>query len=453
MTLTQLGRYQIIEELGRGAMGVVYKALDPLIERTVALKTISCQGLSRDEVETFERRFFFEAKSAGRLNHPNIVTIHDVGRDGDLAYIAMEFLEGRSLRELLDSGVVLPGERIADIAIQVATGLAFAHGNDVVHRDIKPANVMVLDNGTVKIADFGVALLPTGSMTHAGTAFGSPKYMSPEQVRGQKVDGRSDIFSLGAVVYEMITGLPPFRGEELGAILHQVLETAPPPPSSRRRKLHPLFDTIVARAMAKDPAQRYQSAEEMAAELRRCLEREGDRPAASAAPPNTAARAESAGRRRHRLLAAGAAATALVALGIVGVRSMGPGRAASTIAPAENAIAAVGKAKRAKPIVAAASPAPTTLKARPVREHLAASTLGRLEVDVSPWGEVYVDGRRRGATPPALKIALAPGRHVVEIRRVGSPTRREVITLRAHETARIEHRFPTLVTDSPLYSP
>lgn len=268
MPFTHLGRYEITGTLGRGAMGIVYRAHDPLIERTVAIKTVGCAGLTPAESEEFEKRFFREAKSAGRLNHPNIVTIHDIGRSDDLAFIAMEFLSGRSLREILDSGVVLPPARIAEIAAEIAEGLAFAHANDVVHRDIKPANIMVLDNGTVKIADFGVALLPGGSATLAGTAFGSPKYMSPEQIAGQQADGRSDIFSLGTVLYEMLTGRPPFSGDNLNAILYQVLNSAPPPPSSHNAGLPAGFDRIVARALEKDPEKRYQDAAQMAADLR-----------------------------------------------------------------------------------------------------------------------------------------------------------------------------------------
>src|SRR6185369_13692336 len=160
MSLEQLGRFKITGILGRGAMGTVYRAHDPLLDRTVAIKTVGYTGLSREEAEAFEERFYCEAKSAGRLNHPNIVTIHDVGRSDDLAYIAMEFLNGRTLREILDSGVVLPVERSAEIAAQIADGLAFAHANEVVHRDIKPAHIIVFDNGTAKIADFRVASMP-----------------------------------------------------------------------------------------------------------------------------------------------------------------------------------------------------------------------------------------------------------------------------------------------------
>ena len=268
MSLTQLGRYQILETLGRGAMGIVYKAHDPLIERTVAIKTVGYAGLTPAEADEFKKRFFVEAKSAGRLNHPNIVTIHDVGYDDDVAYIAMEFIAGRSLREVIDSGVVLPPQRIAEIVGAVANALAFAHEQGIVHRDIKPANIMVLDNGHIKITDFGIALLPNGSLTMAGTALGSPKYMSPEQVLGKRADGRSDIFALGAVLYELLTGKAPFVGADLNAILYQVLNGAPPLPSTCNPSLPGGFDRIVARALAKEADKRYQNAAEMAADLR-----------------------------------------------------------------------------------------------------------------------------------------------------------------------------------------
>ena len=266
MSLGLLGRYEILQELGRGAMGVVYKARDPLIDRVVAVKSVDLDA-SLQDAEAFERRFYREAKSAGRLNHVNIVTIHDVGHSGDSAYIAMEFLEGRSLKEIIDSGVVLPQEQIADIAAQVAEGLACAHENGVIHRDIKPANIMLLDSGTVKITDFGIALLPRGSRTISGV-FGSPKYISPEQVVGKDADGRSDVFALGAVLYELLTGSPAFTASDLDAVLCQVINDLPAPPSTRNRNIGVGFDRIVAKAMAKQPDDRYGSAEEMAWELR-----------------------------------------------------------------------------------------------------------------------------------------------------------------------------------------
>ena len=267
MSLDSLGRYEILEELGRGAMGVVYKARDPLIDRTVAIKTVDLDS-SPDRTEaSFERRFYREAKSAGQLNHLNIVTIHDVGRSGGSAYIAMEFLEGKSLREIIDSGVVLPPEKIAEIVAQAAEGLACAHKNHVIHRDIKPANIMLLDSGTVKITDFGIALLSKGSLT-LGSVFGSPKYISPEQVVGHQADARSDIFSLGAVLYELLTGSPAFTASDLDAVLCQVINEIPAAPSTRNRNIAPGFDRITARAMAKHPDDRYPSAQEMADDLR-----------------------------------------------------------------------------------------------------------------------------------------------------------------------------------------
>src|SRR5438552_1895688 len=259
MLLEQLGRYEILGELGHGAMGIVYKARDPLLDRIVALKTVDLD-VSGEDSEIFERRFYREARSAGRLNHFNIVTIHDVGKSDSVAYIAMEFLRGQSLREILDSGVVLPPEKIVDILAQTADGLAFAHENGVVHRDVKPANIMVLENGRVKITDFGIALLPMGSRTSAGSVFGSPKYMSPEQIVGREVDGRADVFSLGAVLYETLTGFAPFFGGDLDAVLCQVVNEMPAPPSSRDKNIAPVFDYLVAKAMAKDPDDRYPSA-------------------------------------------------------------------------------------------------------------------------------------------------------------------------------------------------
>lgn len=271
MTPERLGRYEITGTLGRGAMGVVYAARDPLIERTVAIKTIACAGLSGKETSEFEQRFFREAKSAGRLNHPNIVTVYDVGRDGELAWFAMELLSGTSLRDLLDAGEPLSHGRIVGIVAAVADALAFAHARGIVHRDVKPANIMMLESGVVKLADFGIAQLPGSGLTTADTVLGSPKYMSPEQIAGQKADGRSDIFSLGVVLYELLTGQSPFAGDSLHATMYQVVNKEVPAPSTCRTGLPAAFDAIVARAMAKDPAARYQDAAAMSTDLRRAL--------------------------------------------------------------------------------------------------------------------------------------------------------------------------------------
>jgi serine/threonine-protein kinase len=268
MVIEKLGRYIIVEELGQGAMGVVYKAVDPLIDRTVAIKTINLD-LSRDELESFEKRFQREVQSAGKLNHPNIVTVYDVGRTEGVAYMAMEFLEGKELREILDSGVVLPVEKVVHIAAQICDGLAFAHEHGIIHRDIKPANVMVMKNGMVKITDFGIAQVSSASRTMAGMVMGSPKYMSPEQVVGQTVDGRSDIFSLGVVLYEMLTGKTPFVGDNISAIMYQILNEEPIPPKAFNQNIPDSLNYVTLRALAKHPDARYQTAKELGRDLRK----------------------------------------------------------------------------------------------------------------------------------------------------------------------------------------
>lgn len=230
--ISHLGRYEIIGEIGQGAMGVVYKATDPLIDRIVAIKTITL-SLALDEREEYEARFYQEAKAAGRLSHPNIVTIYDVGRSGDVAYIAMEFLQGRELRDILNDKQLLPVDQVIDIVTQVAMGLDYAHEHGIVHRDIKPSNIMVSRDAHVKITDFGIARMASaGVRTQTGMVLGSPKYMSPEQVMGKQTDQRSDIFSLGVMLYEMLTGQPPFMGENVNAIMYQTLNAIPQQPSS-----------------------------------------------------------------------------------------------------------------------------------------------------------------------------------------------------------------------------
>jgi serine/threonine-protein kinase len=270
--ISNLGRYEIISELGQGAMGVVYKATDPLIDRIVAIKTINL-GLALDEKDEYEGRFYQEAKAAGRLSHPNIVTIFDLGKSEDVAYITMEFLQGKELREILDDAEEMPVGRILDIVSQVALGLAYAHEHGIVHRDVKPSNIMVSSDGHVKITDFGIARMESASVrTQTGMVLGSPKYMSPEQVLGKLIDQRSDIFSLGVVLYEILAGRPPFSGENVNAIMYQILNNIPPPPGSVNSNVPDMLNFIVAKALAKGPDDRYQNANELAHDLRSCRE-------------------------------------------------------------------------------------------------------------------------------------------------------------------------------------
>jgi eukaryotic-like serine/threonine-protein kinase len=266
----QLGRYNLVSELGRGAMGVVYKAEDPLLNRTVAIKTILLMDDPAARAE-YEARFFQEAKAAGGLNHPNLITIHDVGREGDVAYMAMELLEGTELRELMGrSRQPLPFA--LEVVAQVADGLAHAHEHGVVHRDIKPANIMITRDQRAKIMDFGIARVRVSDIrTTTGAILGSPRYLSPEQASGQPTDLRSDIFSLGVVLHELAAGEPPFTATTVAQLLQHIASAAPRPPSATNPAVPAVLDLIVARALEKRPDDRYQSAAEMARDVRACL--------------------------------------------------------------------------------------------------------------------------------------------------------------------------------------
>lgn len=270
MEENKLGRFEILAEIGRGAMGIVYKAKDPMLERVVAIKTIN-MGSDVDGAEMYEKRFYQEARAAGGLNHPNIVTVYDIGKTESACYMAMEYIEGAELRTLLLPGKPLPVPRALSIAAQMAEGLAYAHERGVVHRDIKPANIMVPESGAVKITDFGIARMRSSNVqTQTGMMMGSPKYMSPEQVIGKRADHRSDIFSLGAILYEMLTGAAPFTGESVNAVMYQIVNFVPPAPSAINPAAPAALDAVVGRMLAKALEDRFQSAAEIARGLREC---------------------------------------------------------------------------------------------------------------------------------------------------------------------------------------
>lgn len=260
-----VGRYEIISELGRGAMGVVYKAKDPTIGRTVALKTMRLDVHGLDTAEMM-RRFQNEARAAGVLSHPNIVTIYDAGERDGVFYIAMEFIEGTTLHELLAQQRILPTEDVIRYSRQVCKGLDYAHSNGIVHRDVKPANIMITADGTVKIMDFGIAKAG-GSMTSTGQVLGTPNYMSPEQVKGRPLDGRSDLFSFGVILYEMLTGEKPFTGQNVTTIIYKIVNENPIAPRDLDVTVHPGLSAIVTRALAKSPEDRYQSGAELIHDL------------------------------------------------------------------------------------------------------------------------------------------------------------------------------------------
>ena len=530
MVIEKLGRYEVVSELGQGAMGVVYKSIDPLIDRTVAIKTINL-NLSKEELADFEARFYREAQSAGRLNHPNIVTIHDVGKTDSVAFMAMEFLEGQELRSLLASGRPMEVERAADMAAQVAEGLAYAHEHGVVHRDIKPANIMIVRNGLVKITDFGIALMPSASRTLAGMVLGSPKYMSPEQVLGQTIDGRSDIFSLGVVLYEMLTGQSPFSGDNLNTIMYRILNETPVPPSLVNENVPEAFDAIIAKALSKRPEDRYQTAKALAHDLRDFLslgQPAGEAPARAAEAPRATAGFDAALVDDHATPIFRSDATAVLSrvaaqplrpvptnlpvtvkplkkrfssawmwagvpavIAFVGFATFRFMHEAEPVTPLNRSVgvAAIPPAAPAverpavifpdlqdkqlatTPTVPAAPvtaaplagdliPTPAQLAEDPERAapgaekkiaklqttadeapRKAKRSTAQLALSIQPWGEIYVNGKRQGVTPPLRELKLPPGRHTIEVRNNAFAPYTETIVVEADTVNRIRHRF------------
>jgi serine/threonine-protein kinase len=450
----RIGRYEIEAEIGRGSMGVVYRARDPRIGRIVALKCIAFSfPLPAGEEEEFLRRFYHEAQIAGRLSHPNIVTIHDVGtREAEgSAFIAMEHVTGTNLQELLAGGGRLPIPQIADLARQAADALDYAHGTDVVHRDVKPGNLVISPAGQLKILDFGIARLASGDITHPGRVMGTPNYMAPEQVTGGKVDGRADQFALAVTLYHLLTGERPFTGESVTAISYQVVNIAPPPPSRLNPSLPPVLDQVLARAMSKNPADRYPSCREFAADLATALV--DWKEAASRATENTlvsrAGRSGSwaalagagSGVRRVRAWLTGPGAAlgwgvALLVLGLLAVSPYlidglsGAGRAATSPIPRRRAfLAAPLTAITAAPVPAPPAPVvpPSETPRLPARGNatLVLELQHRIDdgaISVRVDGTEAVRENLRGAggkTRWTREIAVQPGRHRVEARVTG----------------------------------
>ncbi|MDP2828115.1 MAG: serine/threonine-protein kinase [Sulfuricellaceae bacterium] len=444
----KVGRYEVISEIGQGAMGVVYRAVDPLIEREVAIKTINLEAAGDGRAE-YEQRFYREAKSAGRLSHPNIVTIYDVGNIDSVAYIAMEFLEGLELRNLIDTDRLQSIERVVKIAARTADGLAYAHKHNVVHRDIKPSNIMIMRNGVVKIMDFGIASMSaSSSRTVAGMLMGSPQYMSPEQVESHEVDGRSDIFSLGVVLYEMLTGKPPFRGGSMSELLYNIVHLPHMAPSKLKPGLPRAFDLIIARALAKNPAERYQNAADFAHDLRHydtlelpeeanptadaptvmIVERLDSKPdfsseAAREVQPVVRQKTEQKSNRLPLLLGLVGGGLLLVAVGASFLDRN----------PAKEPMHEATMQEPAQPLIerqVSGEPPP-----------VAASGEGVLSLAISPWGEVVVDSKTQGASPPLNQLTLPVGKHLVEIRNADFTPYRVEIEIRAGESVSVRHKF------------
>jgi serine/threonine-protein kinase len=274
-TKPTLGRYEILKELGQGASGTVYLGRDPKINREVAVKTVKYGEVDADQLEEVKKRFFREAEAAGKLSHPNIATIYDVGEDYDMAYIAMELIRGENLTRYCRKGKLLPVKRALTVVSQVAKALGYAHSRGVVHRDIKPANIMLLKNDHVKVTDFGIARVAASSKTSTQTGYvlGTPSYMSPEQVAGKKVGGRSDLFSLGVVFYELLSSEKPFKGDSIAALMYAITKASYTP----LRKVAPDIPSccvkIVDKLLAKGVTKRFKTADEVARQIQLCLEK------------------------------------------------------------------------------------------------------------------------------------------------------------------------------------
>lgn len=478
MAIKKLGRYEILSELGQGAMGVVYKAIDPLIERTVAIKTIKLD-LSKDELANFEERFYREAKSAGRLNHPNIVTIYDVGKSDDSAYMAMEFMEGQLLRDILDAHTALSIDKIVDIVVQIAEGLAYAHENGIVHRDIKPANIMLVRDGVAKIMDFGIAQMPSGARTLAGAVLGSPKYMAPEQVVGKAVDGRSDLFALGVILYEMLTGESPFDGDNINTIMYRILNVTPVAPKTLAPRTPEAFNHIIGKALAKEPDKRYQYAKEFATDLRNYKKSIASVDTASpeaartphprsnigvetillsaytsGAQPNASAATDKSRTtsifnalpilplwRYRKIIIVGLA----VLVSVLAITTLLSKKwhhknnlpTAITEQLPKNAASKPSASSSLSNTTTKTPPTSTTSNASPTQEKRQA----HLIFAIRPWGEIYIDGKKAGVTPPVKKLTLPPGKHKIEIRNLNSKPYSETIDLKAGSTKRIKYVF------------
>jgi eukaryotic-like serine/threonine-protein kinase len=291
-----IGKYRIARALGKGAMGMVYEGFDPIIERKVAIKTILGEYLDAADMEEAVARFRREAQAGGRLQHPGIVGVYEYGHEADMAFIVMEYVEGQELRRMLANGPRFELIEVFEIMKQLLAALDYSHKQGVVHRDIKPANLMIQPGPRVKVMDFGIARLETSSLTQVGTVVGTPTHMSPEQLMGLPADGRADLWSAGVILYELLTGLSPFIAETPATVMHNVLQLDPEKPTVVNSKLPPGFDNIIARALAKKPEERFQTAREFSATLVQALQGKpvSAAAAARAAPASASARRASA---------------------------------------------------------------------------------------------------------------------------------------------------------------
>ncbi|MSO23809.1 MAG: PEGA domain-containing protein [Acidobacteria bacterium] len=456
--LQKLGRYEIIEELGRGAMGVIYKARDPVIGRYVAVKTIRLGDFTDSaHVAELHSRLMREAQSAGVLSHPNIITVFDVGEEAGLAYFAMELVEGVTLEHIIEGEPRLDESNIVAIARQTADALGFAHQRGIVHRDIKPANIMLTQDGRVKVADFGIAKVGSSKMTQTGMLLGSPSYMAPEHFLGQPLDGRSDIFALGIVLYELITGQPPFTAENLGTLSYKIVHEDPLPPVKLKPGMNPRLNVLVLRALARDPAARFQTAEEMCAALDALdVPRTGTKTERIDPPLVQTVAVAVPVKRRGRMGVWLLVLLLLLTGATAGVAIIYPEQFKQTfhlamekLQPWIDRVKETASGQRPEPLPATGSEdAPSSLTTRPrtaiskvtpASANAAVTEPGIIQVTSNPSGaEIIFDDQQNSSwkTPYSFQN-VSKGRHTLEVRKAGFVIERRVVVLLGNESQRV----------------
>lgn len=490
----RIGRFVYESEIGHGSVGIVYLFRDPLIGRPVAIKVLNPQ-LSNNQRQLFEKHFIQEARAAGRLNHPNIVTVYDADKTEDLLFIVMERLEGKELSDMLKSGHQFSYRHIADLVARIANALDYAHEHGVIHRDIKPANIFITEKGAPKVLDFGIASASRQLADADATLdyddllerrlLGTPNYMSPEQAKRATVDSRTDIFSLGVVLYQLLCGQLPFKGKDIPALLHNIIHDPAIPPQEIKSDVPLRLARIAAKALAKKPEDRYQRASDMARDLNRFLEKERtERIIARIQQSDQDKHGNKSSTRRQESRTTGAVTLAprQIALAVATLLAVGavlwlalkepraipeatfsetvlvepPASAASQIStppespkiPAPVLATLTSQTATVEPAPEPPSSAQAKLTSKQNKKLASASpkpepaplSYGAVSIAVSPWGEVVVDGQNKGVAPPLNRLSLPVGKHKIEIKN-GDDNYAVTIDVNTEKELKVVHHF------------
>ncbi|MCW5659914.1 MAG: serine/threonine protein kinase [Burkholderiaceae bacterium] len=468
LTIGHIGRYALKQQLGEGGLGTVYAAYDPILSRTIAVKTLHLSVAEGDRA-TLDALFLNEARAAAGLNHPNIVTVYDAGLSEQGVYIAMERLRGRDLRQLLANGWRPDIVQAAQILRRVSDALSYAHSKGVIHCDIKPANIFMVGRTLPKVVDFGIARVAHGQDIPAleGVVAGSPHYLAPEQLRGETVDRRCDVYALGVVMYELLTHRKAFDGKTLAEIVHAVEHVRPPAPHEVRPEVPVALSDITMRAIAHDPGERYRSARQMSQALRDWIESEAEIAGEDGAPGRAV---------RRRMLLATLLVGAVIG-GVIGWRLVVPEAdtaqtpevvaaapaapvavepdptPAPPPAPAVDDAAPVNRAAVATAVVPPAPrarqperPAARETKERSPREASArpapaVAATGMVQLAITPWGQIEIDGKNAGVTPPLSQLKLSVGEHVITVRNEDFAPHTVTVRVSADQPVTVRHRF------------